>query len=61
LILEDASHEYASCSPLVELTLDEDQCLCSPCDVLSLRLVGGKLSFDKPLEDREPPVGIFKI
>jgi hypothetical protein len=46
---------------LVELTLNEDERLCSSRDASSLCLVGGKLPFDEPLEDREPPVGIFKI
>jgi hypothetical protein len=61
LILEDAPHEYANCSPLIELALDEDECLCSPCDASSLRMIGGQPSLDKPLQDRESPVGVFKI
>jgi hypothetical protein len=46
LISKDAPHEYASGPSLIELTLDEDEHLCSPRDVLSLHLVGGQLSFD---------------
>jgi hypothetical protein len=61
LIPEDAPHEYASLSLLVELAIDEYKCLCSLCDTSSLCSVEGKLSFDKPLEDQEPSVGIFKI
>jgi hypothetical protein len=61
LVPENASHEYACGSPLVKLTLDEDERFCSPCDVSDLHLIGEKLSFDKPLKDRKMPVGIFKV
>jgi hypothetical protein len=46
LIPEDAPHEYASCSVLVELAVDENECFCSAGDALSLRLVGGELPLD---------------
>jgi hypothetical protein len=43
LIPEDATHEYAYCSTLVELTVDEGECFSSAGDASSLDLVGGKL------------------
>jgi hypothetical protein len=61
LVSEDAPHEYACDSPLVELALDEGERFCSPRNVSGLCLVEGKLTFDKPLEDRKTPVGIFKV
>jgi hypothetical protein len=61
LTSEDAPHEYASSPSLVEFAIDEDEHLCSPRDASSLHLVRAQLPFDKPLEDQEPPVGIFKI
>jgi hypothetical protein len=61
LIFEDAPHEYACGSPLVERALDQDGCFCSLCDVSGLRLVGRKLSLDKTLEDRKTLIKIFKV
>jgi hypothetical protein len=46
LVSKDALHEYASCPSLVELAVDEDECLCSLGNASSLRMVGGELSFD---------------
>jgi hypothetical protein len=46
LVSKDAPHEYASYSPLVELTLDKDERLRSARDVSSLHLVGGELSLN---------------
>jgi hypothetical protein len=61
LVSKDAPHECASSSSLVELTLDEDECLCSPRDASSLHLVRGQLPFDKAFKDRESLVGILEI
>jgi hypothetical protein len=61
LILEDAPHEYASSPALVELAVDEDESFRSVGDTPGFRLVGGELPFDKPLEDGESPVRIFKV
>jgi hypothetical protein len=61
LVPKDAPPEYASSSTLVELALDEDLHICSPCDASSLGLVGGQLPFNKQLKDWGPLVGIFEI
>jgi hypothetical protein len=61
LIFEDAPHEYGYSSPFVEITLDEDKRFGSSRDTMCLRLVGGKLPLDKPLEDRETPIRIFEV
>jgi hypothetical protein len=54
-------HRYACGSPFVELALDEDERFGLPCNAAHLRLVGGKLSLDKPLEDGKTPVEIFEV
>jgi hypothetical protein len=61
LIPEDAPHEYVGSPAFVELAVDEDESFHSTGDALGFRLVGGELSFDKPLEDAESPIGIFKV
>jgi hypothetical protein len=61
LISKDALHEYAGSPALVELAVDEDESFRSAGDAPSFHLVGGKLSFDKPLEDGESLIGIFEV
>jgi hypothetical protein len=46
LVSKDAPHEYVSSPKLVELAVDEEKRLCLSGDASSLRMVGGKLSFD---------------
>jgi hypothetical protein len=46
LVSEDAPHEYADSTTLVELAVDEDERFCSAGDASSLRLVGGELPLD---------------
>jgi hypothetical protein len=46
LVSEDAPHEYADNTTLVELAVDEDERFCSAGDASSLRLVGGELPLD---------------
>jgi hypothetical protein len=61
LISEDAPHEYAGSSALVEIVVDEDESFHYAGDAPGFRLVGREIPFDKPLEDGEFPIKMFEV
>jgi hypothetical protein len=56
LIFQNAAHEYACCTSLVKLTLNEDERFSPSRNVTCLCLVEGQLPLDKPLKDGDVPV-----